>query len=282
MTTIALSTGSLYTYGIARVFDLAAEAGFDAVEVLADHRWDSRQPAYLRRISQATGLPVVAIHNPFMPHVPGWPQDPLNRLRLSAALAREVGAAVVVTHLPLRIRGAKVEFFGFRTKPLLLPLFLPNNGSYRRFLLSGSQGLAQLEEAEGVRIGVENMPAKRFLGLRADIHALNKPEVLAKMPHLTLDTTHLGTWGLDPLVIYEQWKDRVVHVHLSNFNGREHQLLEDGDLPLDIFLQRLALEGYQGAVSVELGPEALQAEDETQVRAHLRSMVRFCRQHLVS
>ena len=46
MPTIALSTGSLYTYGIARVFELAAEAGFDAIEVLADQRWDSRQPDY--------------------------------------------------------------------------------------------------------------------------------------------------------------------------------------------------------------------------------------------
>ncbi len=48
---IALSTGSLYTYGTARVFELAAEAGYDGIEILTDHRWDSRQPAYLRRLS---------------------------------------------------------------------------------------------------------------------------------------------------------------------------------------------------------------------------------------
>ncbi len=277
MTTIALSTGSLYTYGIARVFDLAAEAGFDAIEVMVDHRWDSRQPAYLQRLSQATGLLIVAIHNPFVPYVPGWPQRPLDRLRLSSALARELGATVVVTHLPLRIKGAKVEFFGFRTKPLLLPIFLPNPRRYRHFLL---EGLAQFEEAEGVRIGVENMPAKRFLGRRLDIHALNKPEILVQMPHLTLDTTHLATWDLDPLTVYEQWKDRVIHVHLSNFNGLEHRLLKDGHLPLGRFLQHLTVEGYRGAVSVELHPEVLQAEDEAHVRKHLMAAVRFCRKHL--
>ncbi len=279
MTTIALSTGSLYTYGIARVFDLAAETGFDAVEVLVDHRWDSRQPDYVKHISQASGLPVVAIHSPFVPHVPGWPHNPLSRLRLSAALARDVGAPIVVTHLPLRIRGARIELFGFETKPLLLPIFLPNSGSYRRFLLNA---LEQFEEAEGVRIGVENMPAKRFLGRRADIHALNKPAILAKMPHLTLDTTHLGTWGLDPVVIYEQLKDRVVHIHVSNFDGREHRLLEDGHLSLGMLLQHLNLAGYAGAVSVELNPEVLQAESEARVRAHLKAVVRFCRNHLAS
>lgn len=276
MTTIALSTGSLHTYGISRVFDLAAEAGFDAIELMVDHRWDSRQPAYLQRLTQATGLPVAAVHSPFVPHVPGWPHDPLDRLRLSAALARELGISVVVTHLPLRIKGARVEFFGF-AKPLLLPIFLPNSRSYRRFLL---EGLAQFEKAEGVRIGVENMPAKYFLGRRLDIHALNKPEILAKMPHLTLDTTHLGTWDLDPLAVYEQWKDRVIHVHLSNFNGQEHRLLEDGHLPLGSLLQRLTVEAYEGAVSVKLHPEVLQADDEAQVRARLRAAVRFCRHHL--
>jgi sugar phosphate isomerase/epimerase len=74
MPAIALSTGSLYTYGIARVFELAAEAGFDAIEVLADQRWDSRQPEYLRRLIQEFGLPVVAIHSPFASiGTPGWP-----------------------------------------------------------------------------------------------------------------------------------------------------------------------------------------------------------------
>ncbi|HSR34930.1 MAG TPA: sugar phosphate isomerase/epimerase, partial [Anaerolineae bacterium] len=92
MPTIALSTGSLHTYGIARVFELAADSGFEAVEVLVDHRWDSRHPAYLLRLSREIGLPVVAVHSPFMPHVPGWPSDPLGRLRESAALARQLGA----------------------------------------------------------------------------------------------------------------------------------------------------------------------------------------------
>ena len=90
MTTIALSTGSLYSYGLARVLNLAAEAGFDAVEIMVDERWDTRQPDYLRRLCQESGLPIAAVHNPFLPNVPGWPADPLGRLRLSVQVAREV------------------------------------------------------------------------------------------------------------------------------------------------------------------------------------------------
>lgn len=277
MPTIALSTGSLYTYGLARVFDLAAEAGFEAIEVLVDHRWDSRQPAYLRRLSQEFGLSIAVVHSPFKPFVPGWPRDSLGRLRASVVLAREVGAEVVVAHLPLRIRGAQVEFFGFSRNKLLLPIPFGGERGYCEFLLNG---LARFEADEGVRIGVENMPVRHFLGRVVNIYWLNDVATLAQMPHLTLDTTHVGTWGSDLLAVYEQVKARVVHVHLSNFDGREHRLPEEGRLPLAKLLARLARDGYAGAVSLEVGPEVLEAEDEARARAHLRRAVRFCREQM--
>jgi sugar phosphate isomerase/epimerase len=279
MPILALSTGSLYTYGIARVFELAAKAGFDAMEIMVDHRWDSRQPAYLQRLSQDHGLPVAAIHSPFVPHVPGWPKGPLGRLREAISLAHAVGTEVVVTHLPMRLRAARIEFYGLGTRPLMIPIFLPTDRRYRAFLLDG---LAQFEADYNITVGVENMPAQQHCGRRWSPWALNKIDVLAGMPHLTLDTTHLGTWGLDPLAIYERLKAKVIHVHLSNFGGEEHQLLEDGHLPLAELLKQLSQDGYPGAVSLEFNPKVLQAEDEAQVREHLHAAVRFCRAQMAS
>lgn len=37
-----------------------------------------------------------------------------------------------------------------------------------------------------------------------------------------LAADRLGTWGLDPVAAYEWLQGRVVHVHLSNFNEKEH------------------------------------------------------------
>jgi sugar phosphate isomerase/epimerase len=153
---------------------------------------------------------------------------------------------------------------------------MPAPGGYGHFLLNG---LAQFEAAEGVAVGLENMPCKRFLGRRLDIHALNKVADLARLPHLTLDTTHLGTWGLDLLSTYEQLRSRVVHVHLSDFDGTEHRLPEEGHLPLVESLQELGRDGYGGAVSLECRPDVLEAEDEGRVLAHLREAVRFYREH---
>jgi sugar phosphate isomerase/epimerase len=273
----ALSTGSLYTYGIARVFELAAQAGFDAIEVLADHRWDSRQPNYLRRLSQENGLPVVAVHSPFIIlGTPGWPSDPVGRLERSVGLAQELGAPVVVAHLPLRVRALSITMLGSR-KSMLLPIPFSGEHDYLDFLLNG---LSRFEAEQGILVGVENLPFRRILGRSVNVHHLNRPEALATLPHLTLDTTHVGTWGMDLLEVYEQLKERVVHIHLSNFNGREHRLPQDGHLPLTTLLQRLCQDGYSGAVTLELDPEPLQAEDEAQVLEHLTRLMRFCREHL--
>jgi sugar phosphate isomerase/epimerase len=275
MITIALSTGSLHTYGLARVFELAADTGFDAMEVMIDHRWDSRQPAYLQRLSRETNLPIAIVHSPFLPAVPGWPHDPMGRLQETAALARQVGAAVAVAHLPLRIRGARIEFYGFRCR-MLLPVSRGGDRVYRDFLLNG---LAAFEAEHEIKVAVENMPAKRFLGRNVDIHWLNNLEDLPQMPHLTLDTTHIGTWGMDLLPIYERLKAHIVHVHLSNFNGKEHQLPDDGHLPLADLLSKMADDGYRHTISLELNPNALHDEDEEQVRSHLSRSLAFIREH---
>ena len=273
---IALSTGSLYSYATARVFELAAEAGYDGVEVVVDYRWDTRQPAYLLHLSAEYALPIVAIHSPFLPDVTGWPDDQLGRLERAVELAQELGVTTVVTHLPLRFHVILCRWGVHHARRLWLPVPIPRRGAYYHFL---HNGLAGFEAGSGVTIAVENMPLNRRLGLRLDRFWLNSPDEMCRFPHLTLDTTHLGTWGLDPLTVYEQLRDRVVHVHLSNFDGREHRSPPDGQLPLGELLRRLARDDYRGVITVETGPDAMDAQDEAKCLVALRRALAFCRTH---
>jgi len=117
---IALSSGSLYNYGTARVFELAAQAGYDGMEVLVDQRWDTRHPAYLRRLSDDYGLPILAVHNPFVFGVAGWPDDQLGRLQRTVALAQELGVPTVVTHLPFRFHAIMGHWHAYRMRPFRL------------------------------------------------------------------------------------------------------------------------------------------------------------------
>ncbi|MBN1812095.1 MAG: sugar phosphate isomerase/epimerase [Anaerolineae bacterium] len=272
---IALSTGSLHTYGITRIFALAAEAGYDGIEVVVDRQWDSHQPAYLRNLVADHGLPILAFHSPFPGlDVCGWTADTLKRLEHTVALARGVGVPTVVTHLPFRVRVLVGQYLGGRSRHLPLPW--PGRGPYYRFMRNG---LAEFEAEAGVTIAVENLPSRKFLGLEVNAWHFNTLSELVRFPHLTLDTTHLGTWGLDPLAVYERLRERIVHVHLSNFDGREHRSPPDGHLPLAELLRRMARDGYQGVITVETSPDALDAEDEKKCLAALRRALAFCREH---
>ena len=275
---IALSTGSLYTYGLARTFALAAETGFDGVEVMIDVPEDTRDPAYLQRTAAEHGLPIVALHSPFIFDVPGWPADQLGRLERTLALAQSLHVPLVVAHLPYRVYALSCQWHGPRTRRAFIPVLWPRREPYYR-LLRSAERLAGLEAETGVTIAVENMPARRFLGLPVPMYWLNHLDELARFPHLTLDTTHVGTWGLGPLDVWRVLGKRVAHIHLSNHDGREHRLPPDGDLPLDEFLQRVGQDGYAGVVSVECGPDALQAADPAACRANLARTLAFCRAH---
>jgi sugar phosphate isomerase/epimerase len=130
-----------------------------------------------------------------------------------------------------------------------------------------------------VTIAVENMPWHRLLGLEINAYWFNSIAELDRFPHLTLDTTHFGTWGFDPVAAYARLKEKIAHVHLSNYDGREHRSPPDGALPLAELLGRLAQNGYQGVVTVESCPEALDAGDEAKCLVALRRALAFCREH---
>ena len=274
---IALSTGSLYTCGIARVFGLACEAGFEGIEVLIDRRQDCQHAGYLKSLQQASHLPIVALHSPFFPDMPGWPADSLGRLRRTLQLAEAVGAPLVVAHPPLRFGAVCISLLR-RSERLLLKLPIPTgmDAPYREFIRT--ELLAHHRTAT-VKVALETMPRRIPWRFGPQLWHLNAVPAWTCLPSLTLDTTHIGTWGYDLLGLYEALRDRIDHVHLANFDGREHRLPMDGHLPLPELLQRLKRDGYGGAITVETHPGPLGAEDPVSLRARLRQTYDFYARH---
>ncbi len=278
---IALSTGSLYSYGLARAFELGKETGFDAVELLVDHRWDARQADYLNRLKDRVGLPIASVHAPFFFDIPGWPHDGVASCKQAVALAEAVGAHTVVTHLPDRLAYIIVNWRALRGRPFYLKYPRTVDKPYLRWL---RDGLAEFQTTTKVTIAVENLPYRYpLLGLYKSGWHMNTPDDWARLQHWTMDTTHLGTASMDVLAVYERLKGRLAHIHLSNYNAGEkrpeHRLLTDGSLPLAELLQRLRRDQYQGVLTCELDPEPLGASDESVVRANLRATLAFCREH---
>jgi sugar phosphate isomerase/epimerase len=273
---IALSTGSLHTYGTARVARLAAVAGFDGLEVVVDARWDTRDPDYLSEVSQGVGLPILSLHAPFVPGIEGWSGDERERLTRTVDLARTVGAHTVVVHPPLRYYWFTVRFPPFLSVAAVTPI--PRwQSPFRDWLL---ENLRTYQESTGITVAVENMPRHLLLGSwRPDLFDLNHLRDLRRFPAVTLDTTHLGTWGVDLLEAYDLLAERVAHIHLSNYDGRQHRLPQDGRLPLGPFLEELRRRQFGGVIVVELIPEFLGAGDDRLVQERLTQARAFCREH---
>jgi sugar phosphate isomerase/epimerase len=275
---VLFSTGSLYVIDVAQCFELAAEAGFDGIEVTCDERWSSRDPGTLRALSQRVGLPVRVVHTPFIRFLPGWqqPADQVHRIIQTLALAEEVGVETVVVHLPRKIGLTliDIEISGRRVP-------LPGRTPFRGVKQWIREELPSVQSRTAVKIAVENMPALSMVELTLDPWWWNTVEEWSRVhTYLTLDTTHWGTHGIDPLDAYRAAGERIVHVHLSNYDGREHRLPHQGNLDLGKLLRALAADGFEGTVSVETCPEALQFENHAVLRRNLSDSLQFCREHL--
>jgi sugar phosphate isomerase/epimerase len=272
-----LSTGSLHNYSLERVFGLARRVGFDGIEVIIDSRWDTRQAEYLRLVSSAQGLPVVSLHAPLMPGIQGWEEDPLTSLQRTVELARALEVGIVVAHLPMRWHWLSVQSSLFKSRRFRMPLFWPQGRGYARWLQQNREQLCG--NGNGVQVLLENMPAHRLFGVRFNLYALNDTRALSGFGGVVLDTTHLGTWGSDVLAVYEQLKPRIKHVHLSDYDGREHRSPGTGHLPLAQLLERMASDGYKGCIVVESGPEHLAAGQDVEVERSLGQALAFCQQY---
>lgn len=272
---VLLSTGSLHVVDVALCFELAAETGFDGMEVMCDDRWSTRDPDYLNRLSRQSGLPVLVAHTPFSRRLHGWPRaDELQRVQYTLQLAGDVGAETVVVHLPRKIGILIVDMDGRR---LVLPWRSPFAG-VKRWI---ERDLPARQAGTAIRIALENMPVHRFAGRDWDLTWWNTVGAWSRVhTWLTLDTTHWGTKRIDPLVAYRAGRSRVCHVHLSNFDGREHRLPHQGRLDLGALLRAMAADGYGGTISVELSPDVLEFEDAGTLRRNLQDCLDFCRRNL--
>ncbi|MDF1512261.1 MAG: sugar phosphate isomerase/epimerase [Anaerolineae bacterium] len=271
------STGSLYTYSITRCFGFAASAGFDGMELMVDERWDTRQLGYIQSLVSQYKLPVVAVHAPLR-LIPGWEMGVPAHIKSTVKMAEHLDADLVVHHLPMR--------FGFgmlriQSRQYLVPF--PWWSMHKDYILWLKREYSQFQTTTNVQLCIENMPATHLFGQQWNPSPWNTIETIQRFTSLTMDTTHLGTWNLEPVEVYSRWAGRVKHIHLSNYNGRQHRRPEDGDLRLDHLVAHLAETGYNGTISIETSPDALDAgcDDEHMVKL-LTNSLQYCRSWAVS
>jgi len=228
---LACSTVSVFSRPLRAIFELLADVGFEGVEVMVTKDPSTQDAGTLRELAEDHGVRIDAIHAPFLVMTRSvWGTDPIGKIDRAVELAQGAEVPLVVIHPPYRWQA-----------------------SYRRWLDERLPGLA---ERTGVRVAVENMFPLRVRGRAlATFHARQALEDLDGFPDVVLDTSHAAVAGLDLLELLQRLGPRLAHVHLSNNAGRgwdSHLPLDEGVLHLDPFLDALATDGFDGAVSLEL------------------------------
>jgi len=227
---VALSTASVYPESTSSAFDLAARLGYDAVEVMVGIDPLSQDLDSLRHLVDYHRIPVCAVHAPCLLITQRvWGSDPWEKLRRSASMAQELGADTVVVHPPFRWQ--------------------------RDYAKGFVAGIAELEAETGIAFAVENMYPWRASRRELQAYVPGWNPVDHDYANVTLDLSHTSTSGSDPIRMFQELGSRLRHVHMTDGTGSakdEHLVPGRGDQPCAELLELLALDGFAGAVVLEI------------------------------
>lgn len=253
---IGASTASVWPQTATSAFELAAELGYDGVEVMVWADPISQDPMALRRRSKQTGVPVLAVHAPCLLITQRvWSPRPEERLRRSVQAAIDLDAPTVVIHPPFR---------------------------WQRKYADGFADLVHSLSADsGVAIAVENMfPVRRFRGEVSAFHPSIDPTDVGYSSY-TLDLSHTAAAGVDAMALARRMGRALTHLHLADGTGAprdEHLVPGRGGQPCAEVCEWLSTSGFDGQVVVEINTR--RARGQADRAKDLAEALLFARLHL--
>jgi sugar phosphate isomerase/epimerase len=256
---VLAATGPFFMFSLEETFELVGEAGFDGAELMITQDRLSQDPHRLGALAARYGVPVPAVHGPFL--VATWlvfGTDPKGKIDRCVRFAETAKVSTVVIHPPYRWQTA-----------------------YAAWL---DEAIPRIREETGITIAVENMFPVNAGGRALRFFSGTAPAELTRWPALTLDTSHLAAAGGELMAAWEELADSVVHLHVSNNDGRgrdTHGLLDRGVLPIPEFLEEVGAAGFGGAVTLELDVRTW-ADDRAGLLEVLRENLDVARLHLAA
>lgn len=227
---VALSTASVFPEGTAATFEIAADLGYDGIELMVWTDPASQDPDAVRDLVQTHQVPVVAVHSPCLLVTQRvWSPDPWERLTKSVEAAQLLEASVVVVHPPFRWQRDYARDFAMKVDALA--------------------------DESGVLVAVENMYPWRAGGRELKAYLPDWDPTDEGYQHCTLDLSHTAVSGSDALKMAADLGERLAHVHLADGTGSardEHLVPGRGTQPCDTLLERLARDAWEGSIVLEV------------------------------
>ena len=253
---VTLSTASVYPRKVPYAFELAAELGYDGVEVMVWGDKISQDDVALSHLAQEHGVPIRSVHAPtLIVSQQVWGARPRSKLAKTVDMALTLGASTVVVHPPF--------------------------AWHRKYSRGFADQVHELTEDMGVTIAVENMYPWRG----------RKREITGYLPgwdptehdydKVTLDVSHAASSRQSCLQLAEQFGSRLAHVHLTDGTSSgfdEHLVPGRGTQPVRELLERLARSDFDGDVVVEIGTRKARSAQER--RDDVEQSLLFARTYL--
>ncbi len=213
------------------------EAGLDGIEICLPQysRTTEEDIEQVMALSKKNKLPIFSVHQSLR----FFSITKLPEISELMAIASRMSASLVVLHM--------------------------NTAQKQIFDKHYIDTLHSLENKYGITVTFENME-KYIASLRKKY--IWEAETFANVIednglHITLDVVHLAHSGGDILTFYEQHKNLIKNIHLSDyrynmFNSNlrplrfKHMPLGEGELPIQTFLKLLKKEHYKGLLTMEI------------------------------
>lgn len=254
---ISLSSGTLYTFPLRKVFEITRGLDFDGMELIINQEF--QKVSTLKFIEELQNIvPILSIHAPFMP-LDGW-GTPIDSLKSCVEIAEKRGIPLVNFHPP--------SWMGFEI-------------GFWRWLYK-IRDFQQEIGSESVVVTLENMP---WVGqFKVNPHILSDTRkmidfIQERNLFMTFDCTHMGSGQAnfinDFYLCYNS--GRIRNIHFSDYgHGREHLIPGHGMLPLTRFLNHLRSTDYNNTVTLELSPHEF-PKDEEIIKASLTEILEYLR-----
>jgi sugar phosphate isomerase/epimerase len=191
---VGLSTSSAFPEDTASAFRLAAELGYDGVEVMVTADRLTQDAGRLSRLATEYGVPVLSVHSPCLAiSARVWGTDPIGKIDRSVDLAGELGARTVVAHPPFAWQWSAADRF--------------------------PEAVAETAAATEINISIENMYPVRVLGAGVSAYRPSWNVAATGYPSYTLDISHTATAQVDAVEMAEEMGHRLTHVHAGDGTG---------------------------------------------------------------
>jgi sugar phosphate isomerase/epimerase len=211
------------------VFDKLKTSGVDGIELLLSANFSDTDFQYLKKIFEKDKVVVNSIHQPLRLVT----KTDIKEIEMLFSFAKKFNAKLIVLHL----QSAKEQIFD------------------KKYL----ERLHQLQKEYDIKLTFENTQKFRQVFNKKRFWEAKEfaKVVRAAGFSITLDTTHLGDTGGNIIDFYNENKDLIVNIQLSDYKAKWpspglHLVPGKGDLPMREFLKVLKVNNYDGFITMEI------------------------------